>query len=90
MPKLVKPDIPEVSVDEIVNSKSDKPVPNLITPKFKAPKKKSSGFQAPTKNEAIGRKRHQESPSHGLEEPPKKKTNLEDIGMINALSVETN
>ena len=85
MPKLVKPDIPNINTDELIKNKTDKPVPGLVKPVFKVPKKKkSSNFQAPTKNKTVGGKRPYASPEAGAleidEEPTKKKLNLQDEG----------
>jgi len=86
IPKLVKPDIPNISTDELMKStgtQSDRQLPNLLKPKpkFKAPKKKkSSCFQAPTKNKMSGGKRPHSVALPDLEisidEPRFKKANI--------------
>ena len=83
IPKLVKPILPSVSVDEVMKNKENKPVPKLGKASFKAPvkcdKKIAPSFKAP-KKKTIGGKR----PVHHVEEleielePPAKKTNIDE------------
>lgn len=58
LPKLVKPVLPSISVEQVLNEKKENqsPLPELKKPVFKVPKKKSS-FNAPTKGKTVGGKR---------------------------------